>query len=442
MVKKEKAPAKTELIVNDIRLISVDRTMKDIKSFRTALRTAESIYFPNRTRLYDLYEDVLLDGHLTGIIHKRIDEVLNKELQFISGDAEVEGMQDLLQSETFIEIMREIMLSKFWGVSGLEFHPGTDVDFKVIPRKHIRPEAGIISIEQSGYEGLEYKDVSNIFVIGKPRDFGLLLQCSVYAIYKKGCFADYAQYVELFGQPIRVAKYDAHDIKTKTQLKQVLDEAGSSLALMIPKQAEFEIMDGKTSNSDGQLQQRLKDSCNDEMSVVILANTETTTNSKGGSNAKSKEHGKQQLAVTKSDMKFLLGKLNSKKFLAILASYGLPVAGGHFKFEKEIDITALAEKVVIDSTVAEQVPIGDDYWYDTYGIPKPDNYDELKAKMEENKQLVNGSGQGAVGNEQLAKAKEQKPKSSKKPNEKDVEANMSFIDKLRNSLADFFAPAP
>ena len=121
---KKNIPAKTELIVNDIRLISVDRTMKDIKSFRTALRTAESIYFPNRTRLYDLYEDVLLDGHLTGIIQKRIDEVLNKELQFISNDKEVEGMENLLQSETFIEIMREIMLSKFWGVSGLEFLSG------------------------------------------------------------------------------------------------------------------------------------------------------------------------------------------------------------------------------------------------------------------------------------------------------------------------------
>ena len=432
---KEKAPLKTELIVNDIRLISVDRTMKDIKSFRTALRTAESIYFPNRTRLYDLYEDVLLDGHLTGIMQKRIDEVLNKELQFISNDKEVEGMEDLLQSEKFIEIMREIMLSKFWGLSGLEFQPGAELDFKVIPRKHIRPEAGIISLEQSGYEGTEYNKVSNIFVIGKPRDFGLLLQCSVYAIYKKGCFADYAQYVELFGQPIRVAKYDAHDIKTKTQLKQVLDEAGSSLALMIPKQAEFEIMDGKTSNSDGQLQLGLINGCNDEMSVVILANTETTTNSKGGSNAKSKEHGKQQLAVTKADMKFLLGKLNSKKFLDILASYGLPVAGGYFKFEKEIDIAALAEKVVIDSTVAMQVPIGDDYWYDTYGIPKPDNYDELKAKMEADKQTEINNPKPAIGKEQPAKT-------NKKPSQNDAEANMSFIDKLRNSLADFFAPAP
>ena len=432
--KKDKAPANTQLVVQDIRMISIDRTMKDIGTLRTALRNAESIYYPNRTRLYDLYEDILLDGHLSGIINKRIDAVLNKSLQFIVGDKQVDGMEDFLQSEVFIEIMREIMLSKFWGLSGMEFQPGAEVEFKVIPRKHIRPESGVIVLEQSEYEGSEYKNASNIFVIGKDRDFGLLLQCSPYAIYKKGDFADWAQYVEIFGQPMRIAKYDANDLKTKMQLKQVIDEAGSSLALMIPKQAEFEVMDGKTSNGDGQLQERLKNSCNDEMSVVVLANTETTTNSNGGSNAKSKEHGKQQLEITKSDMKFLLGKLNSKKLLAIFASYGLPVAGGKFKFEKEIDIIQLAQKVVIDTQVAEQVPIGDDYWYDTYGIPKPDNYDELKAKMVEDKKVQ-------VSNEPPP-IDPKKPAQKKQPRQEVVaRASMSFLDKLRNNLADFFARA-
>lgn len=30
--------------------------------------------------------------------------------------------------------------------------------------------------------------------------------------------------------------------------------------------------------------------------------------------------------------------------------------------------------------VSEKVPVADDYWYETYGIPKPANYSQLKEK--------------------------------------------------------------
>ena len=87
----------------------------------------------------------------------------------------------------------------------------------------------------------------------------MILACSMYAIYKRGGFGDFAQYVEIFGQPVRIMKYDAYDTKTKQELKTLLTDSGSSLAMMIPKQAEFEMLDGKTSNGDGKLQIGLKD---------------------------------------------------------------------------------------------------------------------------------------------------------------------------------------
>lgn len=432
---KEKAPDNPNLVINDIRIISVDRTMKDIGKWRNALIGAESVYYPNRTRLYDLYSDVLLDGHLTGIINKRMDAVLNKELQFVKDDKEVEGLEDLMHSGTFRDIVTMIMETKLWGVTGMEFIPGKQIVFEPIPRKHIKPETGVIVLEQSAQEGIPYKGVSNIWVIGKKRDYGLLLQCSPYALYKKGDFADWAQYIEIFGQPVRIAKYDANDIKTKLELKQAIDEAGSSLALMIPKQAEFEIMDGKTSNSDGQLQERLKNSCNDEMSILILGNTETTSNSNGGSNAKAKEHGKQQLEVSKSDMAYVLTHLNSPEFIAILKSYGYPVEGGHFKFEKEIDLALLTQKINIDVQVSKLVPVGDDYFYDTYGIPKPVDYEARRKAMDERMQAEGGNNDPEPADDPVEKGKAKKEANNKK------KPNLSFIDMIRLELADFFGPA-
>lgn len=431
MATKKKAPETTNLVVNEIRLVNVDRTMKDIGKWRSALISAEGVYYPNRARLYDVYSDVLLDGHLTGIINKRMDAVLNKELCFIKDDKEVEEMEDLMHSGVFRDIVTKILETKFWGISGMEFIPGSELEFEEIPRKHIKPEFGVISIDQSSYEGIPYKGVSNIWIVGKKRDYGLLLQCSPYALYKKGDFADWAQYVEIFGQPVRVAKYDANDIKTKLELKKAIDEAGSSLAIMIPNQASFEIMDGKISNGDGQLQERLKNSCNDEMSILVLGNTETTSNSNGGSNAKAQEHGKQQLEVSKSDMAFVITHLNSPAFLNILKSYGYPVEGGHFKFEKEIDLVELTQKINIDVQVSKLVPIADDYFYDQYSIPKPDNYDALRKSMDERAQAQQ---------KQPVPIPAKDPNPSKPPKDK-KKVKLSFFDKLRLELADFFAQA-
>lgn len=67
------------------------------------------------------------------------------------------------------------------------------------------------------------------------------------------------------------------------------------------------------------------------------------------------------------------------------------------------------------------------YWYDTYGLPKPDNYDELLAKREEERRAM------------LALAK--KAEESKDGNDNDADKK----DKGKNlfaNLYDFFVKAP
>jgi hypothetical protein len=435
------APA--NMLVADIVIRNVDRSMKDVQSWRNALQNASSVYYPNRVRLYDLYDDVLLDGHLSGLITRRISAVRNKRFRFVNAEGKkMAELDPFISSRTFRDVITKIMEAQAWGISGMEFDLFADEPtFIEIPRKHIKPEFGVIAKEQHQYTGYYYPDIQNIFVVGDPRDYGYLLKCCFYALIKKGNFSDWAQFVEIFGQPIRVAKYDAYDLKTKQQLKAALDEAGSSLAMLIPKQAEFDMIDGKASNANGDLQKALKDSCNDEMSMVVLTNTETSTGANGGSLAKAKEQGKQQLEVTKDDLDYTLIWLNSPRFINILAQYGLPVQGGRFEVEKEVDMNMLSQKVLIDVQVANRVPIADEYWYETYAIPKPDNYDELKRAMEEARQAAQQSPQEPNEDEENAAASTN-TKRKAKPAKTTENAELSAWDKLRMKLADFFDPAP
>lgn len=433
MVKKKNNPETTApFIIHDLTLVSPDRGSKDIGKLKEAIVSAESIYFPNRVALYDLYHDILsMDGYLRGIIAKRIDAVLNKKLKFIQKDGkQKDELSQLMKSQTGRDLITQMMESKIWGTSGVEFIIGDELKFNEIPRKHIKPEKGVITKSQYGVteeNGFAYEDMPFVWVIGKKTDLGLLLACSMYAIYKRGTFGDYAQYVEIFGQPVRIMKYDAYDTKTKQELKTLLTDSGSSLAMMIPKQAEFEMLDGKTSNGDGKLQIGLKDACNSEMAIVILGNTETTTSSQSSGYAQSKEHGEQQDELTVSDLIFVENLLNSKKFVQILKSYGFDV-DGKFEFELDLNLTKLKLRIEIDMVVSTKVPIGDDYWYETYRIPKPDNYDELKAKMES---LPTPEG-GAVE----PKAKSQKPKAKLTETKK-----QNLMDLLLKGLADFFDQA-
>ncbi len=362
---------KVELVVNELNVRSVDRTRKDIATWRQAHITAESVYNPNRSRLYDLYADVLLDGHLSGIIAKRIDAILNKPLHFEKDGIKVTQMEDLINSSVFRDILCIIMQTQLWGISGLEFIPGATLATREIPRKHIKPNLGIIAFEQTGNDGIPYAPLENVWIMGNTDDLGILLKCAPYALYKKGGLADWSEYIEIFGQPVRVIKYDAYDEQTKVELKRILDESGSSLSIMIPRQADFEIKDGKQTNGDGRLQLQFVKALNDEMSVIILGNTETSTSNDYSGYAQAKIHMEEQHEITLSDLAYVTNTLNQPKFLQILASYGYPVAGGRFSFVKNLDLQYLKERMGIDMQVAKMVPVNEEYWYNTYGIPMP-----------------------------------------------------------------------
>ncbi len=358
-----------QVIINEINVRSIDRSRKDIASWRGALVSAESVYYPNRTRLYDLYEDILLDGHLTGVIAKKVNAVLNKEICFESDGQSVPEVDKLIHSLAFRDIVRTIIETLLWGNSALEFIPGAELRFNPIPRKHIKPEADIIAYEQSGNDGIPFKDLPNVWVMGGKNDLGLLLKCAPYCLYKRGGLADWAQFIELFGQPVRVIKYDSYDDQTRAELRKILDESGGSLSMMIPRQADFEVIDGKQANSDGGLQLSFIKALNEEISVTVLGNTETTNSSRSAGYAQSKIHQEQQFEITRADIAYTAAMLNTPAFLGILKSYGYPVDGGSFIFSKDKDVEYLHKRIAIDKELAAIIPIPESYWHDTYGIP-------------------------------------------------------------------------
>lgn len=367
------------IVVNKLQVTSVIRTPQDIGKWRTAHVAAESVYSPNRTYLYDIYSDSLLDPILSGTMRKRMESVLNKDIILRSKNKDViDTFNSTLKSRNFRKIIEIILESVYWGISGIEFIPGKEFRFNTIPRKHIKTKTQIIALQQNNlYNGIDYTKLDNVWIIGDDDNLGILLQATAYVIYKRNAMADWANFIEIFGQPIRIAKYDVHDADTQQALKETLDQAGSALSLMIPKTAEFDIQDGKTSNANGDLQANFLKYIDEQLQILILGNTETTSGQKSGSRAKAAVQQNQQSELIKSDMDLVISHLNCSHFRNILKSYGFNIPdGAYFEYTKEIDIDMLTKRIEIDSKLAALINIPPSYFYETYGIEAPANAQE------------------------------------------------------------------
>ena len=67
---------------NTIILTQARRWQMDISHYMKAVTEAERIDFPNRARLYDLYDTILLDTHLSSVLEKRKSAVLSSQIEF------------------------------------------------------------------------------------------------------------------------------------------------------------------------------------------------------------------------------------------------------------------------------------------------------------------------------------------------------------------------
>ena len=368
-----KAKRKKGTAVDLIRRIEITqnkRSAQDIDSWRNAIKSAESTFFPRRTLLYDLYLEILLDGHLSAVIEKRKLSVINTPLQFIADGKINEEITSLVCTENFMLLLAYILDSKMWGHSLIElsFEEGF-LTPSLIPRKHVVPERGIIIKRQSDSEGFSYRQfpfTNYLLEVGENNSLGLLMKAAQYIIYKRGGFGDWAQYCELFGMPFRVAKYDGYDEKTRTDLETALEAAGSAAYIVIPKEADLNFIQNNTQGS-AILYDMLVDSCNKEMSKLILGQTMTTEAS--GAYAQAKVHQEVEAEIHFADKLFVKNVLNDK-LIPLLRIHGFDVGNGKFIYHENENIDKKA-RLEMDLKLAEKIKIDDSYFYETYNIPQP-----------------------------------------------------------------------
>jgi phage gp29-like protein len=181
--------------------------------------------------------------------------------------------------------------------------------------------------------------------------------------------------------PFREGTYNGYDDETRRKLEDALQNMGGAGWMVKPEGTEIKIHENSSSQGSSSLYKDLKDACNAEISKIFLGNTLTTEQGDKGTQALGTVHKDVEDQKNASDEKFILAVLNGK-FRAILKAFGFNVQGGSIWFRSpETDWNHLQTKWNVINSIANRVPVDDDYIYEEFDIPKPENYDELKDQM-------------------------------------------------------------
>lgn len=417
------------------------RQAQDIQKWRNALKSAEMI-MGRRVLLYDLYDEITLDGVLKNLIAKRILGVTKNELVYINADGEEnEVVSKLMKSKKGRELRKEIQKQKAYGISVIEL--GNDkgnLTVYSVPRKHILPKIGKVVKEQNGIEGYNYREGimgRTVLEVGKWDDLGYILEACPYVIYKRGGFGDWAQYAQIFGMPFRKATYDGYNEVARMQLEKALEEAGSAPYIVLPEGSSIEFIEQKGAQGSTDLYNSMRKACNEEMAILILGQTQTTVKEQGKLGGNDSTHEQTEDDINLDDREDELAVFN-ENVKPILINLGFPLdAGGSFIHKPEEEKTDPEEFVTVAATVKNdlKMPIDEDQVYQVTGLNKPSDYAAQKKKMEEQAAAAPQPPQPPVN--KPGSGKKQGPEVKKDKQDR----KLSRFDEFKLWAADFFVRA-
>ena len=356
--RKNDAPAVSQIIIK-----APLRKVSDVGTWRAALRAADA---GRPAALYNLFEDVMIDGLLSDAVQKRIDAVTNSELTFQDASGmEVREISELIDSVAWETLLTEIVKCKMYGRSGVELTFGPEgMSAFAIPAKHIDLRGRSILIRENDLSGIPYEADPQLIILGQDLDWGLLLKATPYAIYKRGGFGDWSQWVELFGMPRRVGKYNAYDPESRKLLEEAFDKAGSAPWMVVPKETEIDTEESSSGN--GSSYDQFRKACNEEILITVLGQTLTTVQGDKGARSLGEVHKEVEEGKNKSDLRFVQRVLNSR-VLPLLEARGYPVAGGKFIFPKAVEQLSVSDVV----SLSRIMDIPRSFLHEKYSIPVP-----------------------------------------------------------------------
>lgn len=375
---KEDDRRRIKKIVVDLLRQTERLSEHDIRRWRQACQLAIDYDNPNRGRLYDVYNDVDIDAHLSGAIGQVNGFVKCRsfKLETPEGNADEEALK-YLNTTWFKDLLDYILESIYWGHSLIELGDvKTDANgritfdgCKLIPRRHVVPEYHRIirNANDNWRDGVDYHEAPYKYWLieaGKTDDLGKFKKAALHTIPKKYALAFWDTFAEMFGIPIRIAKTSTRDEREKDKLANMMDTMGAKAWGLFDDTTDIELVESSRGDAYNVYDKRV-DRANSELSKLVLQ--QTMTIEEGSSHAQSKTHMEvfDNLIESYCDM---VRDIVNNQLLPIMAIHGFPVKGLSFEWDDPADYTP-EQMVAFETMVLNNFEVDPSYFQEKYGMP-------------------------------------------------------------------------
>lgn len=364
-------------MIIDLAISTKQLTAKDVAKWRQAWQQAINYENPKRNNLLLIYDDAVIDLHLSGAMSNRKAETMAMGFKIVDKNGkEKPELTELFEAEWFKEFIDLSLDSVFYGHSLIQF--GNRIteprlgftSVELVPREHVIPEFGVIIRDASDEpkKGLDYTTsplADWCISVGKNKNLGLLLKMCPQTISKKNQFAFWDKFGEIFGMPIRVGTTNSRDVKDKNEIKSMLANMGSAAWGLFPEGTTLQIIGSSQGDAFNVYDKRI-DRANSEMSKGILGNTMTMDN--GASKSQGEVHERIQDNLLWADKDFIRDVINNKLFPFLTNIHGFPLAGYRFDWDESIEYTS-EQQLAIDTFLATYCDVDPAYFAERYNAP-------------------------------------------------------------------------
>lgn len=348
------------------------RTRKDIDNWRQALRSAENFERPRRLLLYNLYDELVLDNHLSSIMSTRKFRMMGQAFKVVDINGQpMDEQTALLQSPWFYKFIDLAFDSIFYGTRLIEFQDPSDTGFNdvvVIPGRHVVPEEGGFLANAYDTTPIPYRDtplMNFLIEVGGIRDLGLLAKAAPNMLWKKNTMMAWSEYTEIFGMPMRVGKVNSRLTADQERMAQNLKDMGSAAYAVMQEGEEISFIES-TKGDAYMVYDKMVERANSEMSKLILGQTMTTDVGANGSKAQATVHQQQGDEIAKADLMFMRNLVNTELF-RVLKINGFNFDKCRFVWDVADDITL--DQWNIDAGLLLNFEIDKQYFIDKYRVP-------------------------------------------------------------------------
>ena len=404
--KNKKEEVKAERIAKKVVEQQLTRFGMELSNWKTGIDNWEDTSHPTTEELIRVYNDIVLDPHLSAVMDVRKSKTLSKEYKIVDDKGEeIYEESAIFNSTWFRDFLKLALDSKFYGYSLIQFKDRINKTFEaveIVPREYVYPQKKAVRTFPSSNEPLisleqpKYKPW--LFLIGNGKELGLLAKASPMMIYKKTAQGAWAEFAELFGSPLRVGKTNVRDKALRENMFYMLENMGRSAFAVLDHDDTIEMISDKKTDAY-QVFDKLIERANSEVSKLVTGSTMTVDD--GSSRSQSEVHERTAQAIDKDDSIFLEELVNNR-LIPFLNEYHDFNIKGVFMWDSTERMTLADQfKRDIELIKSKAYKIPADYITETYGVP----LEELEQKkVNDNNDPNNPGGPDNLDNSLKKKA--------------------------------------